>query len=212
MKNAFYSLRNVNTPFTLDIIERVVAATFFGFFALRFLDAYLETGHIFLLCQLLTEFLVIGFILARRFSTEVSLNPADWCVAVAGTILPLLIAPGGEPLVPIVLSNVIILTGMVTNIWAKLSLRRSFGVVAANRGVKTKGPYSLIRHPMYFGYVVTHVGFFLYNPTFHNLVIYLAALTFQVFRILAEERTLSKDPKYQLYSSEVRYRLIPGIF
>jgi protein-S-isoprenylcysteine O-methyltransferase Ste14 len=104
------------------------------------------------------------------------------------------------------------LVGLGVNIWAKLSLRRSFGIVAANRGVKTQGPYRLIRHPMYIGYVATQVGFVLFNPTPWNFAIYLGAWTLQVLRILAEERTLSKDAKYQAYASTVRYRLIPGVF
>ncbi len=133
-------------------------------------------------------------------------------MAVAGTSLPLLVAPGGEPLVSSSLAVSIMLAGLVINFWAKFSLRRSFGIVAANRGVKTKGPYSLIRHPMYFGYVVTHIGFLLSNPTFHNLLVYSAALACQIYRIRAEERALSPDPHYQSYSAEVRYRLVPGVF
>jgi protein-S-isoprenylcysteine O-methyltransferase Ste14 len=212
MKNVISLFRSVNIPFFLDIIERTVAAAFFSFFALRFLEAYLETGHVFLLCQLIAELLVIGFLLVRRFSSQVSLNPVDWCMAVAGTSLPLLVAPGGEPLVSSSLAVSIMLAGLLINFWAKFSLRRSFGIVAANRGVKTKGPYSLIRHPMYFGYVVTHIGFLLSNPTFHNLLVYSAALACQIYRIRAEERALSPDPHYQSYSAEVRYRLVPGVF
>ncbi|WP_276509041.1 methyltransferase family protein, partial [Microvirga aerophila] len=83
---------------------------------------------------------------------------------------------------------------------------------AANRGVKTQGPYSLIRHPMYIGYVATQVGFLLFNSTVWNLAIYSGAWTLQVLRILAEERTLSKDPEYKAYALAVRYRLVPGVF
>jgi protein-S-isoprenylcysteine O-methyltransferase Ste14 len=65
---------------------------------------------------------------------------------------------------------------------------------------------------MYFGYVVTQIGFLLSNPTFHNLLVYSAALACQIYRIRAEERALSSDPHYQSYSAEVRYRLVPGVF
>ena len=104
------------------------------------------------------------------------------------------------------------LIGIGINIWAKLSLRRSFGVVAANRGVKTRGPYSFIRHPMYFGYVVTQLGFILYNPTGWNLAIYATALALQILRVSAEEAILFQDIKYRTYAGHVRYRLLPGIF
>ncbi len=38
------------------------------------------------------------------------------------------------------------------SVFRKVLLGLSFGVVAANRGVKIGGPYSFIRHPMYAGY------------------------------------------------------------
>ncbi|MCB5174487.1 methyltransferase family protein [Microvirga lenta] len=212
MKQIILSGRPVNLPFVLDMVERAIAAAFFGFFALRLLNAYLETETPIYLLLLFSECLVVGFLLVRRTTSDVSLRPSDWCVAVAGTTLPLLVTAGGEPLVDGSISAVFMLIGLGLNIWAKLSLRRSFGIVAANRGVKTRGPYSFIRHPMYFGYVVTQVGFLLFNPTLWNLMIYAAAFMLQVLRISAEERTLSRDPQYEAYAESVRYRLIPGVF
>lgn len=212
MKYAAFLLHSASLSLKLDILERATATIFFGFFAFRMFDAYLATGSLGYLTLLMSECLVVGFILVRRTTREVSLLPADWVLAVAGTVLPLLIAAGGKPLVPNSIASMLMLVGIFINIWAKLALRRSFGVVAANRGVKTEGPYRFIRHPMYFGYVVTQVGFFLLNPTLWNLVIYAAALTLQVLRLLAEERVLSRDPKYAMYIAKVRYRLIVGIF
>lgn len=204
--------RSVSLPFALDLIERAIAATFFGFFALRLLKAYLATETAVYLLLLLSECLVIGFIVVRRTASEVSLSPMDWCVAVAGTTLPLLVTPGGEPLAPVALSGTLMLAGVAMNFCAKLSLRRSFGIIAANRGIKTQGPYRFIRHPMYLGYVVTQVGFLLANPLLWNLAIYAAAFVLQILRILAEERTLFQDPMYKIYAQKVYYRLIPGVF
>jgi protein-S-isoprenylcysteine O-methyltransferase Ste14 len=212
MKHATSPPCLVKLPFALDLFERAIAATFFSFFALRLLNAYLTTGAPAYILLLISECLVILFLLVRRVPSEVSLSPVDWFVAVGGTTLPLLVTTGGEPLVPSSISGVLMLVGLATNVWAKLALRRSFGIVAANRGVKTRGPYRFIRHPMYFGYVITQIGFFLSNPTFWNFAIYAAALTLQVLRMLAEERTLSQDPKYKTYAVEVRYRLIPYLF
>ncbi len=63
MKNVIFLFRSVNIPFFLDIIERTVAGAFFSFFALRFLEAYLETGHVFLLCQLIADSSLLAFFL-----------------------------------------------------------------------------------------------------------------------------------------------------
>jgi protein-S-isoprenylcysteine O-methyltransferase Ste14 len=212
MKHATSPSCLVRLPFALDLFERAIAVTFFSFFALRLLNAYLTTGAPAYILLLISECLVILFLLVRRVPSEVSLNPVDWFVAVGGTTLPLLVTTGGESLVPSSISGVLMLVGLATNVWAKLTLRRSFGIVAANRGVKTRGPYRFIRHPMYFGYVITQIGFFLSNPTFWNFAIYAAALTLQVLRMLAEERTLSQDPKYKTYAVEVPYRLVPYLF
>ena len=104
------------------------------------------------------------------------------------------------------------LFGVFLNLSAKLTLRRSFGVVAANRGVKIGGPYRLIRHPMYAGYTLTQLGFLLSGPTLWNLGLYGLALSLQIARILAEERILSNDPAYAEMSGRVRYRLVPYVF
>jgi protein-S-isoprenylcysteine O-methyltransferase Ste14 len=95
---------------------------------------------------------------------------------------------------------------------AKLSLGRSFGCVAANRGLKFGGPYQFVRHPMYFGYLMTHLGFLLVNPTAWNVSTYVLCYSMQIPRLLCEERLLSKDQDYQRYARLVHFRLIPGIF
>ena len=46
----------------------------------------------------------------------------------------------------------------------KITLGRSFGVVPANRGVVVGGPYNFVRHPIYTGYLITHVAFLVANP------------------------------------------------
>jgi len=78
--------------------------------------------------------------------------------------------------------------------------------------VKIGGPYKFIRHPMYAGYLLTHIGFFLVHPSFWNFAVYAIALTAQCFRLLAEERLLKQDPLYVTFMATTRYRLIPFVF
>ena len=212
MKNAVCLMRSMSLPFALDMIERAVAATFLIILSLRLIHAYMETGTSHYLILIFSEYLVVGFIIFRRTTNDVSLKPTDWCIAIAGTTLPMLVIPGGTPLVPGAVSGLLMLVGIATSIWAKTSLRCSFGVVAANRGVKTRGPYNFVRHPMYFGYLLTHIGYLISNPTWWNFVIYAATLIFQILRMSAEEYILSKDIKYKTYAANIRHRLIPGIF
>ena len=91
-------------------------------------------------------------------------------------------------------------------------LRRSFGVVAANRGVKRSGLYAAVRHPMYLGYLVTYIGAFAVNPSSWNAVLLSVWLVFEVLRIFAEERILMQDEAYREHAAKVKFRLIPGVW
>ena len=95
---------------------------------------------------------------------------------------------------------------------AQLSLSRSFGVVAANRGVRTGGVYGLVRHPMYLGYFLTHLGFLLTNPALWNVAVYAVWTACQLYRVRAEERVLSGDTAYVAFTRRVRYRLVPFVY
>ena len=80
------------------------------------------------------------FLLIRRRTENISINLRDWFVAFSGTFLPLMISKGGEAWFPQV-GIVLMIFGFIIHVSAKLSLRRSFGLVAANRGIKVKGMY-----------------------------------------------------------------------
>ena len=105
-----------------------------------------------------------------------------------------------------------VLTGFSVQLVAKIALGRSFGCVPAHRGLKKRGPYQIVRHPMYTGYLLSHMAFLLVNPTWWNFCVYLVCYAAQVPRLLAEERLLRHDAEYASYMTAVRYRLIPGVF
>jgi protein-S-isoprenylcysteine O-methyltransferase Ste14 len=102
--------------------------------------------------------------------------------------------------------------GLLVNLYGKACLARSFGIVAANRGVKRFGPYRVVRHPIYAGNAITQIGFLLGNPTPFNLALCLAGITLQVIRLQAEEKLLGQDPVYAEYMAKVPYRLAPGLY
>jgi protein-S-isoprenylcysteine O-methyltransferase Ste14 len=102
--------------------------------------------------------------------------------------------------------------GLLVQLHAKLTLGRSIGCIPANRGLKLAGPYRFVRHPMYAGYLLSHLAFLAMNPTAWNLAVYALCYGVQVPRLMAEERLLGGDPRYREYQAAVRYRLIPGLF
>jgi protein-S-isoprenylcysteine O-methyltransferase Ste14 len=104
------------------------------------------------------------------------------------------------------------LAGLLIALASLGTLGRSFGIVAANRGVKTRGPYRLVRHPAYFGYLVSYLGYVAENPSFANLTLLCLSTAFQLVRIREEERLLRSDTSYERYRSSVRRKLIPLVY
>jgi len=97
-------------------------------------------------------------------------------------------------------------------VMGKLSLGRSFGLVPANRGIVSTGVYRFVRHPIYLGYLITHVGFVVANPAGWNLLVLAGADVALLLRAVCEERTLALDDAYQDYMQRVRWRIVPGLF
>lgn len=197
----------------LDVAERIIVTLLLVLLALRFLPSVLNDGNYVNMVLFVSEAVVVLFIAFRRRAKVISTDPADWFFGFAGTVLPLLAVPAGtEPLAPASLLFALMVGGFLLQLWAKLVLRRSFGIVAANRGVKVSGPYRLVRHPMYAGYILTQIGFLLSGPASWNVALYLIVWGMLVMRIRAEERTLAKDLAYAQLSIQVRYRLIPLVY
>ncbi len=107
---------------------------------------------------------------------------------------------------------IIQLVGILIQGYSKIALGRSFGVVAANRGVKVAGPYQYVRHPMYAGYLVAHLAFILVNLSSWNIAVYAVGYALQIYRMKAEESYLMADSDYEKYHKRVKYRLVPGLF
>lgn len=197
------------TPRRLDRLEQVAIVTLWALLAHR---VYVATNP-FAPLVMVAETSVVIFVLLRRPAETISLRLGDWLLAITATYAPLLIMPAANSwpaLIPLAVGLVVV--GNVIQIAAKLFLRRSFGIAPANRGIKSDGMYGLVRHPMYAGYLVVHVGIFLLMPSLLNLAVYAIGWWAQILRLLAEERLLGQDPAYRAYMEKVRWRLVPGIF
>jgi protein-S-isoprenylcysteine O-methyltransferase Ste14 len=93
-----------------------------------------------------------------------------------------------------------------------LSLGKSFGIRPALRRLVTRGPYGVVRHPMYLSYIVGDIGYNLQEWNLGTVLLVLVGWTSLLYRIRAEERILSKDAGWQSYAGRVRYRLLPGLW
>jgi len=205
----------VQGPFSqrvLSILARAIPASWFAIACLAFWNNFLRTGKWTSLFWMVSEGVVLVLLVFRRPSRSVSRRPLDWLAGVAGSFFVLLVRPTGGTAVADAAGFALQLFGTGFQLYGKFALGRSFGIVAANRGVVSSGPYRLVRHPIYLGYLVTHAGFLLSNPSVRNVAIYATSYVFQFARIHAEERILAQDGEYREYLRNVRYRLIPGVY
>jgi len=196
-------------PRVLDRVEQFVILAMWAVFAWRMIQS--PNGYAPLV--MVSETAVMIFTLIRRPTDAISLRPGDWMLAFTATIAPLMIVTADEPNALFGPIGVFLLFfGNSLQAYAKLILRRSFGIAPANRGIKVTGPYRFVRHPMYAGYLAVHIGVLAVMFSWWNLAIYAIGWTAQIMRLLAEERLLGEDPEYRAYLDQVRWRLIPGLF
>jgi protein-S-isoprenylcysteine O-methyltransferase Ste14 len=85
--------------------------------------------------------------------------------------------------------------------------------IAEYQKVISTGPYAIVRHPMYAGGTLLFIGTPLALGSYWGLLGFVAVLPAFIWRLLDEERFLSKNlPGYTEYCTKVRWRLIPGLF
>jgi len=196
-----------------DLLARAIVATLMAFLSYNLLADFMRTGRLTGLLLLVSESMVVVFTITRRRARRID-RSVDAAVAtmlsVAGP--PLLRATEAPGLLPDVATALMATVGLGLVIAAKFTLGRSFGIVPANRGVIVGGPYSFVRHPIYTGYLITHLGFLIAHPTPWNVMIAITADTALVVRALIEERVLGADVEYQSYCRRVGWHLMPGVF
>lgn len=158
------------------------------------------------------ELIVATLFIFRRPPLTVSRSPLAWIAATIGTFGTLAERPAYHPLGHLgLLYAGMQVAGVLFASFAMVSLGRSFGIVAANRGVRTGGAYRYVRHPVYAAYIVTETGYALENPSLRNWCLLGLVIVFQATRIVEEERTLAEDPAYREYCRRVRGRVVPRL-
>ena len=196
-----------------DLVARVIVIALFSLMSANLFGEYQRTGHVTGLLLLASESLVVVLTIVRRRTSLVDRSVAGvvtTAVSLAGP--PLLRAFGESTLVPDQATAILSAAGLGLVIVGKMALGRSFGIAPANRGVVVRGPYLLVRHPIYSGYLLTHAAFLVAHPTPWNAAVFLVADTALVVRALIEERMLGTDVKYQSYCRRVGWHLVPGVF
>ena len=158
------------------------------------------------------ELVIAALFVVRRAPLTTSRAPLAWSAAAVGTFGMLGARPHYTPvggLEPLYAALQLVGAGLA--VWAVAALGRSFGLVAANRGIRTHGPYRVVRHPLYAGYLLTESGYVLENPSLRNVLLVVLVMAVQGVRVVVEERWLLGDPAYRTYAATVRRRIVPGL-
>jgi protein-S-isoprenylcysteine O-methyltransferase Ste14 len=196
-----------------DLFARATVGTLFTLLSVSILADFMRTGRLTGLLLLTSESLVVVLTIMRRRATFVNRSFAAGLVTIVSVIGPPILRPSdASALAPDVVTTLLSAVGLAIAVVGKASLGRSFGLVPANRGVVMRGPYTLVRHPIYAGYLLTHLAFLAQYPSVWNVSILAIADVALVARALMEERVLSADAAYQGYCQRVSWHLVPGVF
>jgi protein-S-isoprenylcysteine O-methyltransferase Ste14 len=196
-----------------DVVSRVIVGALFSLLAVNVLADFLHTGRFTGLLMLAGESLVVVLTIVRRPAQSIDRSAFAGALTMASVLGPVLLrATDMSTVVPDSLTSIFSVLGLALIVVGKISLGRSFGLVPANRGVVVRGPYTVVRHPIYTGYLVTHVAFVAQHPSPWNACVLLMADSALILRALREERVLSGDAEYRGYCRRVGWHLVPGIF
>lgn len=164
--------------------------------------------------------LIIWSYLRRGPAVATGRSAVASVVAVLATFAPftfplLRVAPPGtaQPgTVRQVAADTLLVAGTAFAAWSLRFLGRNLSVIAQARGVAERGPYRLVRHPLYAGELVSAFGLALAAGTVAAFAVWAALVAMQVYRAVQEERVLLRAlPGYQEYRARTS-ALLPGLF
>jgi len=195
-----------------DLASKMVIVTLFSSMVMRLAADAARTGRVTGVLMLVSEALVVALTLLRRNAAAVDRTWTARLLTAFSTFGPPLVRPVGA--VPAIEPFTVTLmgVGLMFVLVGKISLGRSFGLAPANRGIVCTGIYRVLRHPIYLGYLITHLGFVVANPSLWNIALLASGDLALMFRACREERTLATDPAYRAYMQRVRWRVIPRLF
>lgn len=197
------------------LFAHTMALLFFCALAFSSYQSFLKTHSPLALALLAVNALFLVLFLSRRKAAAVTDSPLAWLLGFGCVLLPMLLRPEDAMQTPAVtagMGNGLQLLGAGLIVAALLSLRRSFGVVAAHRGIQTGGLYRWVRHPLYAAELLFLLGFTLAHASFWNAFIGILVAGFQILRARLEERFLLRDAAYRAYRQRCPHRFVPGVW
>jgi protein-S-isoprenylcysteine O-methyltransferase Ste14 len=214
-------------------LGRLVAVAVFGYFMVINLLAIQKILNVFFpvdavkclvlaLRLLVAAFyvLLIALYFVRDKPSATTRSFAARLIALTATFLPFLIPVLGDPAgvlhfpspTILAISNVIMLSSMAFTVAALGALGKSFSIIPQVRKLVVRGPYRIVRHPMYVGEIACLLGSTLAGVSIAKILVFLLMLGCQVYRSIQEEKLLTTAfPEYADYAAKTA-RFFPGLF
>ncbi len=155
--------------------------------------------------------LLVYLLLTRNKPKDVSFAWQDLVATFLGTFF-MLSARGVVGAPEILPLQVIGFAGLLFSIIGLITLRKSFGLLPADRGVVQHGVYRIVRHPIYAGYLVNYTCFLAQNYSEWNAFVFVVFVFFECYRLVREEKLLGRNPEYVTYTQTTKWRICPKIW
>jgi protein-S-isoprenylcysteine O-methyltransferase Ste14 len=147
---------------------------------------------------------ILNFLISKALIVAVVISAIDHRYAWSA-VPPYLVATG----------DILVALGFLINFFVFKENTFASAIIEIGTGQKViaTGPYALVRHPMYLGWLVTFLGVPLALGSWWGLFTIIPITLVIVWRLLDEEIFLVKElPGYSEYRNTVQYRLLPFIW
>src|SRR5271165_2956269 len=162
------------TVLVIRILLNLVGAAGAALFVRASIQAYLNSHRLIGAAFVAEQTWIVVAYLVRRPARVVSRRLSDWLLAFCGTFGGVLFRPNGAHLHWGLDAGLAVqLVGLFICVWSLSALGRSFGFAAADRGLVRRGPYRVIRHPIYASYVLLQLGYLLQSISLRNALVML---------------------------------------
>jgi len=149
---------------------------------------------------------VAAIFLRRSPAVATSASRLETAAALLATYLPFalgLVNSDTPSLLVLLAANALLILGLSFSLWSLRSLDRSFSIIAQARAVVRRGPYRIVRHPLYTGELTAALGIVLLKPGWATFAIWVSLCGLQAYRAHHEEAILLATlPDYAEYQRQ----------